>query len=257
MFLKTLRHALQMGGFRAGLGHISSLSFGGGDFFRPSSLIDFRKSDCLFAENEFEFLSLLLPEFSSGEIENALQIAKSFNLSSINFKVTDLEHPKNWNSGDKLQLLLKAAILILKPETVVETGTANGVSATSIAEVLESLGQGNLWTVDVLPNVGRHIPDSLRSRITFVLTNGSAQDTHLKLQNIRKHEDPSIFLHDSDHSYSGQYSDYETARDLGFPFVFSDDIDSSLAFIHFDFQNKVYLIDGNKIVGAGRITHHD
>lgn len=255
--LKTMRHAYQIGGFRAGLGHISSLLFGGGDFYRPSSLIDFRKSDCLFAENESEFLTLLLPEYSSNEIEKALLLAKSFNLSSSNFKVTNLEHPKNWNSGEKLQLLLKAAILILRPETVVETGTANGVSATSIAEILNFLDRGNLWTVDVLPNVGRHIPKSLSSRINFVLTNGSTSDTRHKLQNIRKHEDPSIFLHDSDHSYSGQYSDYETARDLGFPFVFSDDIDSSLAFIHFNFQNKVYLVDGNKIVGAGRFIRHD
>jgi hypothetical protein len=257
VFLETLRHAFQIGGFRAGLSHIAALSFGDNHFYRPSSLIDFRKSECVFVENEFEFFTKLLPEISPREIENALFQAKSLQLSSAEFDESGLEHPKNWNSGCKLQLVLGTAILILKPETVVETGTANGVSATSIAKALESLDKGHLWTVDVLPNVGRQIPQNLRSRITFVQTNGSAGETRQKLQNVRKHNDPSIFLHDSDHSYSGQYSDYETAEVLGFPFIFSDDIDSSLAFIHFNIQNKVVLIDGTKMIGAGRLRKND
>lgn len=58
----------------------------------------------------------------------------------------------------------------LRPDLVVETGTAYGGSALFLAHVLDVLGQGQVWTVDVEPRSGR--PE--HPRITYLA--GSSVD---------------------------------------------------------------------------------
>jgi|688.fasta_scaffold415084_2 hypothetical protein len=256
-FLGSLQIAFRKGGLLAGFSHVSSLALGDSVYFRPSSLVDFRRAGCIIAPDELSFLAALFPEKSSLVIENAIDAAKLELLTAAETGQENFLHPSNWNSGLKLQLVLKASIFMLKPQTVVETGTANGASAASIVQTLENVSRGHLWTVDVLSNVGSLIPENLRARVTFVKTDGSKNDTRKKLSDTRASNDHSIFLHDSDHSYFGQYSDYETARVLGFPVVFSDDVDASFAFLHFDFDRKVCMVDGSKLIGAGRLRENE
>lgn len=59
-----------------------------------------------------------------------------------------------------------------------------------------------------------------------------------------------IFLHDSDHSYPNQMSDYETAKELGFNLLVSDDVDASLAFCDFSGKEGSIMLDGSKIIGV-------
>src|SRR4051794_31676165 len=64
----------------------------------------------------------------------------------------------------------------LRPERVVETGVARGITSRFILEALERNGRGKLWSID-LPHVdttrfgqiGSAVPDRLRPRWTLLL----------------------------------------------------------------------------------------
>jgi hypothetical protein len=64
----------------------------------------------------------------------------------------------------------------------------------------------------------------------------------------------SILLHDADHSYLGQISDFETALKENFNYLVSDDVDTSLAFCDlFGELGKIYF-DAPKLIGAVNLS---
>jgi len=117
---------------------------------------------------------------------------------------------------------------IIKPEIVVETGVAAGVSSTYILKALEDNGKGELFSID-LPNyeleyfpklgiepvaiipkgkeVGFVIPANLRHRWHLIL--GKSQEVLPKL--LDNHGLVDCFLHDSEHTYENMIFEYTEA----------------------------------------------
>jgi Methyltransferase domain len=113
-------------------------------------------------------------------------------------------HPGNDHYAKKL-LIQYAAVRALKPEVIVETGVANGISAAHLLLACHLNGRGRLYSIDInngdyLPpgkTVGWIVPDYLRERWTLMLAD--SKDVLPKLFTQLGAVD--IFIHDSLHTY--------------------------------------------------------
>jgi hypothetical protein len=94
-------------------------------------------------------------------------------------------------------------VKILKPEVIIETGVANGVSSSILLSALESNNKGYLHSIDLkdegfLPkgkDIGWLIPEYLKAR--WHLYQGDSK--HLLPRLVKHVGFVDIFLHDSDH----------------------------------------------------------
>jgi len=141
-----------------------------------------------------------------------------------------------WNDGDRaFGEAIWCLVAHLRPETVVETGVAHGLTSRVILEGLGRNDSGHLWSVD-LPavdsalhsEIGMAIPESTRSRWSYV--QGTARERLPGLLGELGKID--LFIHDSLHTGRNQGFELESAwaalRPEGVAVV--DDIDHSLAF---------------------------
>lgn len=111
-------------------------------------------------------------------------------------------------------LLLYALVRALRPEIVIETGVANGVSSSFILKALDRNDRGHLYSIDlpcregISVPFGKHlgwiIPDELRYRWRLLL--GESTKVLPRLLNSLKYVD--IFLHDSRHLYKTMMKEY-------------------------------------------------
>ncbi len=91
-----------------------------------------------------------------------------------------------------------------KPDAVLETGVARGITTRFILEALQRNGAGHLWSIDVPPifapdlhsQIGAAVPDRLRDRWTYV--RGSSRRRMRGL--LAKLGQIDMFVHDSRHS---------------------------------------------------------
>lgn len=248
---KAIFSALRQGGIGMALAHLSGRVFGISKFLRPASTIDFRKSQLKSAKSAQEFISLLLT--NNQDIDSAIEVAKKLVNQNMSQSTEKLKEPARWNSGIELQYILTSLVILTKPEVVVETGTANGASAAAILTGLEYNKTGHLWSFDIKPANPLLVTDELKKRVTFVRVNGEESDLIKHLKDIKNSNmDFGIFLHDADHSFIGQQSDYKLAKRFGFDLILSDDIDASLAFCEFAKGQGVTLYDAPKFIGAVR-----
>jgi hypothetical protein len=116
----------------------------------------------------------------------------------------DMPFPLAHNAAPSLAHLCYALCRALRPATVLETGVAYGVSSSFILQALELNGHGELHSVDRPPTrpgvedyIGALVPDELRSRWT--LHRGTSRRLLPRL--IPRLEGPSLFIHDSQHTY--------------------------------------------------------
>ena len=143
-----------------------------------------------------------------------------------------------WNDGDRAHAAaIWCAVMHSRPEVVVETGVAHGLTSRVILEGLERNGSGRLWNID-LPavdpalhhEIGIAVPAGLKSRWCYVAaTPRAAAGAARTLPRV------DLFVHDSLH----------TARNLGFELdtvwpalppggiAVVDDVDHSLGFHRF------------------------
>ena len=247
---RTISVALRYGGLRAGLAHISARILGDPRFLRPASSIDFRHFGLISSSTLDQFIKALIPTKSISEIESALSITKTGIDKIMSSCSSELIFPERWNSGRHLQYFLGAMVILLKPSVVVETGTANGASAAAICFALHHNETGHLYSYDIEETTGQLVPDYLRSRVSFVKVSGAESNFKNELQQLNLNSGISIFLHDSDHSYLGQKSDYSLASELGFNYILSDDVDTSLAFCDFAGEAGKIFFDAPKFIGA-------
>jgi cephalosporin hydroxylase len=84
----------------------------------------------------------------------------------------------------------------LRPDLIVETGTAHGGSALYLASVCELLGRGEIVTVDIHPIEGR--PD--HPRITYVSGSSTANDVVEHVTGLAEGRERVLVILDSDHS---------------------------------------------------------
>jgi predicted O-methyltransferase YrrM len=119
----------------------------------------------------------------------------------------------SWDYGISMTLgtVLYAICRRQKPDIVVETGVASGVSSAYILCALEQNKHGQLYSID-LPGWGENqsgwrIPDYLRHRWHLILGKSSERLGPL----LEKVAEIDTFLHDSDHSYQNMSWEFQTA----------------------------------------------
>ncbi len=131
-----------------------------------------------------------------------------------------------------------------KPEIMIETGVAHGVSSWTILNAMHRNGMGKLYSID-LPNLdlksynpqnisqqsGWVVPDLLRQKWELLL--GSSNELLPPL--IQKLGKIDIFFHDSDHSYQNMMFEfkeiYPALKKSGL--IISDDVHKNESFRDF------------------------
>lgn len=241
--------ALKLDGLKGLLSHIATRVFGRPHLLVQASSIDFRNSGLMCTRSEFDFIHALLPNVNSGLINESLDFARSLPELKTPTEV-DLKFPERWNSGSGLQHVMAALVWLINPRLVVETGTANGASALAISAAMHARQNGMLLSLDIANCEANLVPEHLRSYVRFIRVNGSTENLREVIKAEKSNGGVSIFLHDADHSYLGQRTDYQTARELNFDVIISDDVDTSLAFIDFVGTSGVVLYDVPKFIGG-------
>ena len=126
----------------------------------------------------------------------------------------------------------------LKPQTVVETGVARGVTSRFVLDALEQNGKGHLSSVD-LPSVDSHfhsqigiaVPERHRDRWTYVP--GTSRQRLPRL--LADLGEVDLFIHDSLHTGSNTRFEIDRAWEVLRPggALLVDDVYSNLAFADF------------------------
>jgi predicted O-methyltransferase YrrM len=161
----------------------------------------------------------------------------------------------DYESGTVLYVLVS----IFKPEVVVKTGVANGVSSFFILRALEQNSRGKLYSIDLhyrdgisVPigkELGWIIPEELRNRWLLVL----GESTKVLPKLLKKLGTIDIFFHDSRHTYKTMMKEYGIVwpflKDGGL--LLSHDVKSNDAFLDFVDSTKTKpIVVGN--VGIAR-----
>jgi Methyltransferase domain len=116
-----------------------------------------------------------------------------------------------WDDGDaRLAGLAWCLVRHIRPERIVETGVARGITTRVLLEALERNRRGRLWSIDLPPllerrladEVGIAVPPRLRERWTL-LRGSSRRELPGLMAELGRID---LFLHDSMH----------TARNVGF-----------------------------------------
>lgn len=130
-----------------------------------------------------------------------------------NRSVFDRRQYSSWDFsiGRPLGIILYTICRRKKPDIVVETGVASGVSSSHILCALEQNKHGQLYSID-LPlwqkkQSGWIIPNYLRHR--WHLIRGKSSEKLPPL--LKKVEQIDIFLHDSEHSYQNMLWEFQMA----------------------------------------------
>lgn len=111
--------------------------------------------------------------------------------------------PAIHNADPGLARTCYALARALRPEVVVETGVANGVTSSFLLQALELNGAGQLHSIDLPPPgtdpslVGRLVPSELRGRWT--LQRGASKKLLPSL--VRDLGAVGLFVHDSRHTW--------------------------------------------------------
>lgn len=111
--------------------------------------------------------------------------------------------PAIHNADPGLARACYALTRALRPEVVVETGVANGVTSSFILQALELNGAGELHSIDLAPHgtdpalVGRLVPAELRGRWT--LHRGASKNVLASL--VSGLGPIGLFVHDSRHTW--------------------------------------------------------
>jgi predicted O-methyltransferase YrrM len=131
-------------------------------------------------------------------------IAQQFDLNADELIAYAAEDPHDgwdegrgsWSSGSVWTVegqVLYALVRALKPQRVIEFGTADGCSATHIAEALRANGDGYLTCFDRNEWAGRYIPDDLRE--TVLIKQAIVSSSRLEGAGF-----PNFVYEDSDHT---------------------------------------------------------
>ena len=170
-------------------------------------------------------------------------------------------YPARFDVNPQTEDLLRRLILEFQPRRVVETGVANGRSTRVLLAAIEELRSDReisgtegsvLHSLDISSSVVS-LELSAYSNWVFHLVS----DTHPFVKIMDEIGEIDMFLHDSNHAYWNQLTEYRIAWDHLAPggLLVSDDVNWSQAFLHFCQENSlkpVVLADGTKFAGVVR-----
>lgn len=168
---------------------------------------------------------------------------------------TDLFYPSTHGVEAETSAVLYGLGRLLKPQTVVETGVADGRSSWLILAALERNGTGVLHSFDINRTAGRLVGKHPQWQLKILDRRRPESSLSRALGDIGKID---LFFHDSDHLYLPQLFEYERAWPLmtAGGVIASDDVNCSRAFLDFcghRRQRPVFLFDSRKITGAMRL----
>lgn len=172
------------------------------------------------------------------------------------YKGASLTCPTEWAIEAVTSMSLYSLVRTRRPDTVVETGIANGHSSFIILSALARNGVGRLASVDVRQDTGALVPPSLAERWTRIIIDDRRPNLAILTERLRPYEPFGVFFHDGDHRFLGQMLDYKVgASGLASDGVLmSDDIDVTSAWLAAaDLgllpERRLLLLDRRKAVG--------
>ena len=204
-------------------------------------------------------------------IQNTIDLENHFhnyfkNIQDVEFPSTKKPYPIDYSIRNDSCLFLYGLCRILKPDVIVETGVAYGLSSSYILKALQENGKGMLYSIDGTfrpwessDMIGDAIPAELKNQWNLIFGRSSEK---LK-ETLDSLEKIDIFLHDSLHTAKNMSFEFQTSWPylVENGFLLSDDIIGNNAF--YDFysiypEKKPVLIkdhrDGNIIFGILRNT---
>lgn len=102
--------------------------------------------------------------------------------------------------------LLTELVTRLKPDVVIETGTAWGGSALYLAHLMDQIGKGVVVTVDNAKSIGQYIPKEYvwptHSRIKYLVGDSTNDYTLTIVKKFIELDDVVMVILDSDHTYT-------------------------------------------------------
>ena len=147
-----------------------------------------------------------------------------------------VHYPSQWNADMRLLQLAYLIVRASKPQFVVETGVANGLTTWAVLQALEHNSYGQLYSVDPCRiesrggETGYLVPRSLRHRWTL-LPGRSKRELPQLLDRIGA---PDVFVHDSLHTYRNvlfELTEVLRRDSPGRRFVIADDVEANTAFV--------------------------
>jgi predicted O-methyltransferase YrrM len=244
----------KVSGFRGLFIHFVNKYIPSNRFDRGATLLDFKICGLQFADDVWQMLSSIKIEYSPEQIE---QINSEFEIFTNNQRLEkpDEEFPRNWNSGESLRLLLFAFTRLVRPDFVVEVGTANGYSTSAIAYAFELNRSGKVHSFDIRSSSAPYVLSTSRSHLELHVIEEDPKVLLTTLQTLKLNTSRGFYFHDADHSYFGQYYDFEIAKRLGFKYYVSDDVEASMVFCERAEKNgSSVLFDGRKFIGVSVIS---
>lgn len=181
-----------------------------------------------------EVLEFLFPD-RRADIRTFIEEARQVNQLIL----TDPGETDGMGKADRISLY--GVLRCFDPMTVIETGTASGISSTVILKALQENGKGYLHTVDPLPpeKVGQLMPSGMKKNVT--IHHGNSIEI---IPTIRGASGPfDFFLHDSSHTYEHMAREFELALRHGTETVCicSHDILKNNAWDHFIQRSEVMV----------------
>ena len=165
-------------------------------------------------------------------------------IQDIEFPSTKKPYPIDYSIRNDSCLFLYGLCRILKPDVIVETGVAYGLSSSYILKALQENGKGMLYSIDATfrpwesnDMIGHAIPSDLRNQWNLILGSSSEK---LK-ETLNSLEKIDVFLHDSFHTYENMSYEFETSWSYLTKngFLLSDDIIENNAFHDFYSTNEL------------------
>ena len=186
----------------------------------------------------------------SFEANNNLTLLRNYlndyfeKLSSKDYPSKEKPYPIEYSVDDKSGLFLYALCKLVKPEKIVETGTAYGRSSAYILQALHENQKGKLYSIDYVfrpwqtkQMIGSAIPPNLKNRWELVFGPSSEKLTGL-LDSLGTID---IFFHDSLHTFKTMSFEFKKSwshiKQDGF--LLSDDATVNNAFYEFCVSRNV------------------
>lgn len=155
----------------------------------------------------------LLENFSISPVDYERNITEAKNV--VNFVSSRIGNRNFWQVSEKELSFIYAMTVSLRPAVIVETGVGPGTTSYAFLSAagtyggkLVSFDLGQSYGDETIPEpVGFVVPESLRPNWDLIL--GNTVET--LPENIAKSGRPSIFMHDSEHTYKHVTFELETA----------------------------------------------
>lgn len=158
-----------------------------------------------------QFVDLLAMEFKMPPAEVEKIVAQ---YSPIDRNDQDGNEYARWDSSEELCLVSYCLCKIVQPAVVVETGTAKGFLAAAVLQALQENNRGELFSLELPPfgtrdfsYAGSIIPKGVLGRWNLRL----GPSIPLMKRLFKERDQIDVFIHDSDHSYLNQKSEYKIA----------------------------------------------